>query len=165
MMRAYLYWTFATILRLRVALASNFDTALDLVVRYHGKDTKGLSKTVDTLTQIATRLRDEPDDPKFRSIRLLNKTFWERIGSVNGGIPFMTAMGFDLVDQGERYCSTIAASSKCRPFSSEIQRESPQRRTEVRRDRTNSRKMCTCCSTVDVLCYTRRCSACTELQD
>lgn len=88
------------ILRVGLAQASNFESALDLIMRYHGKDSQGLANTLDSLTQIATKLRDEPEDPRYRSIRILNKTFWERIGSVNGGISFMSALGFDLVEQG-----------------------------------------------------------------
>lgn len=82
------------------ALAS-FQASLDLIVRHHGRNETSLAHTVDTLTHIATKLKEEPEDQKYRSIRLLNKTFWERVGSVNGGISFMSALGFDLVEQGE----------------------------------------------------------------
>lgn len=82
------------------ALAS-FQASLDLIVKHHGRNETSLAHTVDTLTHIATKLKDEPEDKKYRSIRLLNKTFWERVGSVNGGISFMSALGFDLVEQGE----------------------------------------------------------------
>lgn len=99
-MRLNLRYVVVAILRIGVAQASNFESALDLIMRYHGKDSKGLSNTLDALTQIATKLRDEPKDPRYRSIRILNKTFWERVGSVNGGISFMSALGFDLVEQG-----------------------------------------------------------------
>lgn len=99
-MRVYLRYVLVAILLVGVAQASKFESALDLIMRYHGKDSQGLSNTLDSLTQIATKLRDEPEDPRYRSIRILNKTFWERVGSVNGGISFMSALGFDLVEQG-----------------------------------------------------------------
>lgn len=82
------------------ALAS-FQASLDLIVKHHGKDEISLAHTLDTLSHITAKLKDEPEDEKYRSIRLLNKTFWERVGSVNGGISFMSALGFDLVEQGE----------------------------------------------------------------
>lgn len=99
-MRVYLSYVLVAILRVGVAQASKFESALDLIMRYHGKDSQALANTLDSLTQIATKLRDEPEDPRYRSIRILNKTFWERVGSVNGGISFMSALGFDLVEQG-----------------------------------------------------------------
>lgn len=100
-MRAYVYCVLAVLLRVGFALASNFDTALDLIVKYHGTDVQGLTHTIDTLTHITTKLKDEPENQKYRSIRLLNQHFWERVGSVNGGISFMNALGFDLVELGE----------------------------------------------------------------
>lgn len=104
-MRVNLRCVLVAILRVGVVQASNFASALDLIMRFHGKDAQGLSNTVEALTQIATKLRDEPEDPRYRSIRILNKTFWEKIGSVNGGISFMSALGFDLVEQGVcRHC-------------------------------------------------------------
>lgn len=81
-------------------LASDFASALDLIVKHHGSNTSKLGQTLETLTTIATKLKEEPQDKRYRSIRLLNKTFWECVGGVNGGISFMTALGFDLVEQG-----------------------------------------------------------------
>lgn len=83
-------------------IATEFGSALDLIVRHHADDTVGLRWTLDTLIQIVTRLKHNPEERKYRSIRLLNKNFWERVGKVNGGLSFMTALGFDLVErQGE----------------------------------------------------------------
>lgn len=90
----------AGLLRLGYAMGTGFAPALDLILKHHGSDAVKLGHTLQTLTIIATKLRDEPEDRKYRNIRLLNKTFWDRVGSVNGGISFMTALGFDLVEQG-----------------------------------------------------------------
>ena len=96
--------------RISAVLASDFETALNLIVKHHGNDVKGLSHTLESLKHIATRLNDEPHNVKYRRIRMLNKTFWERVGRVDGGIPFMTALGFDIVDQGE-LCSVQSEDS------------------------------------------------------
>ncbi len=83
-----------------VAAGNVLQAALDEICAFHNRDSTALSRTLDSLTEIATRLQSEPENPKYRQLRLLNKTFWERIGSVNGGISFMSSLGFDLLDQG-----------------------------------------------------------------
>ncbi|CAN0155043.1 unnamed protein product [Pylaiella littoralis] len=98
-MRPYLCCGLA-LLHVCVVAASNFQGALDEILSHHSKDATALRRTLDSLTHIATRLQWEPENPKYRNIRLLNKTFWERVGSVNGGISFMSALGFDLLGQG-----------------------------------------------------------------
>lgn len=100
-MRSYLYCALALLLHVGVVAASNFQAALDQIVSHHSTDAIALGRTLDSLTHIATRLQSEPESRKYRNIRLLNKTFWERVGSVNGGISFMSALGFDLLGQGE----------------------------------------------------------------
>lgn len=77
-------------------LASNLQGAFDQIVSHHAKDLRALNRTLDSLTNIAENLFNEPENPKYRKIRLLNKVVWERVGSVDGGISFMSALGFDL---------------------------------------------------------------------
>lgn len=91
----------AAVLQLSCVLASEFRAALNFIDAHHGSDNAGLTHTLDTLTQIVTKLKEAPGEKKYRSIRLLNKTFWDRVGGVNGGISFMTALGFDLVELSE----------------------------------------------------------------
>lgn len=98
-MRFCAFFLAAAALRLSYVLAADFGRALDLIVQHHGQDREGLTSTLDTLTQIVSKLKDAPDEREYRSIRLLNKSFWERVGSINGGISFMTALGFELVEQ------------------------------------------------------------------
>lgn len=97
-MRAY---TFCCALALlpHVLAASQFREAFNDIQRHHVKDTKAFNRTIESLAHIAGKLETDPENPKYRKIRLLNKTFWERVGSVNGGISFMSALGFDL-EQG-----------------------------------------------------------------
>lgn len=83
--------------------SGSFQAAVDEIVAFHRQDTAALAHTLDSLSTIATRLQSEPDNPKYRKIRLLNKTFWERVGSVDGGIAFMSSLGFDLLGQGELF--------------------------------------------------------------
>lgn len=97
----------AGLLRFSNGMSVEFTPALDLILKHHGNDVVKLASTLETLTVIATKLRDEPKGSKYRSIRLLNKTFWDRVGSVSGGISFMTALGFDLVQQGAWLWSII----------------------------------------------------------
>lgn len=101
--RAYfaLGTAFLVILQLSASIASNLETALNLIIKHHGDDVKGLSHTLESLEHIVTRLNHEPHNKKYRRIRLLNKTFWEKVGKVDGGIPFMKALGFELKDDGE----------------------------------------------------------------
>lgn len=95
MIRSYLY---ALLLHVGIMVASSsFQAALDEIVAFHRQDTAALTRTLDSLSTIASRLQSEPDNPKYRNIRLLNKVFWERVGSVNGGIAFMSSLGFDLL--------------------------------------------------------------------
>ncbi|CAM9786167.1 unnamed protein product [Ectocarpus sp. 12 AP-2014] len=77
-------------------LASILQGAFDQIVSHHAKDLRALNRTLDSLTNIAENLFNEPENPKYRKIRLLNKVVWERVGSVDGGISFMSALGFDL---------------------------------------------------------------------
>ncbi|CAM9402344.1 unnamed protein product [Ectocarpus sp. 13 AM-2016] len=77
-------------------LASNLQGAFDQIVSHHAKDLRALNRTLGSLTNIAENLFNEPENPKYRKIRLLNKVVWERVGSVDGGISFMSALGFDL---------------------------------------------------------------------
>ncbi|CAM9105507.1 unnamed protein product [Ectocarpus fasciculatus] len=77
-------------------LASKLQGAFDQIINHHAKDLRALNRTLDSLTSIAENLFNEPENPKYRTIRLLNKVVWERVGSVDGGISFMSALGFDL---------------------------------------------------------------------
>ncbi|CAN0055107.1 unnamed protein product [Scytosiphon promiscuus] len=86
-------------LQLHILGASQFQQAFKDIQRHHVKDAKALDRTIESLAHIAGKLQTEPENPKYRKIRLLNKTFWERVGSVDGGISFMSALGFDL-EQG-----------------------------------------------------------------
>lgn len=104
-MKHRVYFALATtvliILRMSASVASNFETALNLIVKHHGDDVKRLSHTLESLEHIVTRLNHEPHNEKYRRIRLLNKNFWEKVGKVDGGIPFMKALGFELKDDGK----------------------------------------------------------------
>ncbi|CAM9154840.1 unnamed protein product [Choristocarpus tenellus] len=85
-----------------VAVAKQpFATALDLVIQHHGGDVVSRTKSVQALAVVVDNLKTHPGEDRYRRIRLLNKGFWEKIGSANGGIAFMTALGFELVDEGQ----------------------------------------------------------------
>ncbi|CBJ29108.1 conserved unknown protein [Ectocarpus siliculosus] len=95
-MRTWRYYVLPLLGCLIGGLASNLQGAFDQIVSHHAKDLRALNRTLDSLTNIAENLFNEPENPKYRKIRLLNKVVWERVGSVDGGISFMSALGFDL---------------------------------------------------------------------
>ena len=109
-------FSFAFVLNVGVVAAGNsLHAALDEICAFHNKDNVALSRTLESLTEIATHLQSEPENPKYRNIRLLNKTFWERVGSVNGGISFMSSLGFDLLGQGGFASCTAVVRHQAHP--------------------------------------------------
>lgn len=97
-MRFLTFFVLAT-LRLSHVLGGELAKALELIVRHHGHDAASLQRTLRTLSHIVTRLNETPNEDKYRRVRLLNTSFWERVGKVEGGIAFMTALGFELVER------------------------------------------------------------------
>lgn len=98
-MRFHLTFFVFTTLCLSHVLGGELAKALELIVRHHGRDAASLQSTLHTLSHIVTRLNETPNEDKYRRIRLLNSSFWERVGKVEGGIAFMTALGFELVER------------------------------------------------------------------
>ncbi|CAM9371643.1 unnamed protein product [Chrysoparadoxa australica] len=58
------------------------------------------ANSVRMLLGIVDNLVQDPANEKYLAVRLMNKAFWARVGSINGGISLMTALGFELLDQG-----------------------------------------------------------------
>jgi UBX domain-containing protein 1/4 len=55
----------------------------------------GVAKTtITTLRAYTSNLLNNPAEPKYRSIKIENKAFQERIAKVAGGIKYLTAVGF-----------------------------------------------------------------------
>ncbi|KAH7729323.1 UBX domain-containing protein 1 [Aphelenchoides avenae] len=53
---------------------------------------------VDTMKKYLQNIVDNPEEPKFRRIRLSNKVFSEKVAAVKGAVEFLRAVGFNDVD-------------------------------------------------------------------
>ena len=55
---------------------------------------------VHTLMRVVDNVLGRPGDPATRALRLGNAAFRRRVGSVTGGVQFLLACGFELLDDG-----------------------------------------------------------------
>ncbi|GFZ10616.1 ubiquitin-associated (UBA)/TS-N domain-containing protein [Actinidia rufa] len=66
------------------------------------KDDEGKVKTAfNTLLTYAKNVAMNPNEEKFRKIRVSNATFQARIGALKGGIEFLELCGFEKIEGGE----------------------------------------------------------------
>lgn len=57
-------------------------------------------RAVETIGKYLQNVLENPDEPKYRKIRLGNKAFQERVESAKGGREFLTSVGFQSVTEG-----------------------------------------------------------------
>ncbi|KAK7318946.1 hypothetical protein RJT34_03655 [Clitoria ternatea] len=67
----------------------------------HKEDDAKVKRAFQTLLTYVGNVARNPDEEKFRKIRLSNQTFQERVGSLKGGIEFLEICGFGKIDGGE----------------------------------------------------------------
>ncbi|CAH8251183.1 unnamed protein product [Arabidopsis lyrata] len=67
----------------------------------HKEDDAKVKRAFQTLLTYMGNVAKNPDEEKFRKIRLTNQTFQERVGSLRGGIEFMELCGFEKIEGGE----------------------------------------------------------------
>ncbi|WZZ11608.1 hypothetical protein YC2023_097529 [Brassica napus] len=67
----------------------------------HKEDDAKVKRAFQTLLTYMGNVAKNPDEEKFRKIRLTNQTFQERVGSLRGGIEFMELCGFEKMEGGE----------------------------------------------------------------
>ncbi|TKY59989.1 UBX domain-containing protein 1-A [Spatholobus suberectus] len=67
----------------------------------HKEDDAKVKRAFQTLLTYVGNVARNPDEEKFRKIRLSNQTFQERVGSLKGGIEFLEICGFEKIDGGE----------------------------------------------------------------
>ncbi|KAK7400101.1 hypothetical protein VNO78_11301 [Psophocarpus tetragonolobus] len=67
----------------------------------HKEDDARVKRAFQTLLTYVGNVARNPNEEKFRKIRLSNQTFQERVGSLKGGIEFLEICGFEKVDGGE----------------------------------------------------------------
>lgn len=60
----------------------------------HKEDDAKVKRAFQTLLTYVGNVAKNPDEEKFRKIRLSNPSFQERVGSLNGGVQFLELCGF-----------------------------------------------------------------------
>ncbi|PSS34857.1 Ubiquitin carboxyl-terminal hydrolase [Actinidia chinensis var. chinensis] len=71
-------------------------------LKQNHKDDEGKVKTAfNTLMTYAKNVATNPNEEKFRKIRVNNATFQARIGGLKGGIEFLELCGFEKIEGGE----------------------------------------------------------------
>ncbi|OEL22113.1 hypothetical protein BAE44_0016867 [Dichanthelium oligosanthes] len=64
-------------------------------------DDAKVKRAFQTLLTYVGNVAKNPDEEKFRKIRLTNATFQERVGNLHGGIEFLELCGFEKLDGNE----------------------------------------------------------------
>lgn len=67
----------------------------------HKDEDAKVKRAFQTLLTYVGNVARNPDEEKFRKIRLSNQTFQERIGSLQGGIEFLEVCGFQKLEGDE----------------------------------------------------------------
>ncbi|KAE8076244.1 hypothetical protein FH972_014907 [Carpinus fangiana] len=67
----------------------------------HKDDDAKVKRAFQTLLTFAGNVVKNPDEEKFRKIRLSNQSFQERVGALRGGIEFLELCGFEKIEGGE----------------------------------------------------------------
>ncbi|XP_042490351.1 plant UBX domain-containing protein 2-like [Macadamia integrifolia] len=67
----------------------------------HKDDDAKVKRAFQTLLTYVGNVAKNPNEEKFRKIRLNNPSFQERVGSVKGGIEFLELCGFEKIEGGE----------------------------------------------------------------
>merc|ERR1711972_1005735 len=62
---------------------------------YKDTDKEGLKTCLSTLKVYIKNLQDNPQDPKFKKLKLENKAFQTRIAPYDGAIDLLDVMGFE----------------------------------------------------------------------
>merc|ERR1712045_575586 len=62
---------------------------------YKDSDPQGLKTCLSTLRVYVKNLQDNPQDPKFKKLKLESKAFQTRIAPYDGAIDFLDVMGFE----------------------------------------------------------------------
>ncbi|KAA0033313.1 chromatin assembly factor 1 subunit A [Cucumis melo var. makuwa] len=78
----------------RVSSLSLSDTILK-------EDDAKVKRAFQTLLTYVGNVVKNPDEEKFRKIRLSNQTFQDRVGTLRGGIEFLELCGFEKIEGGE----------------------------------------------------------------
>lgn len=75
--------------------------ALRSLKQNHKEDDAKVKRAFGTLLTYIGNVARNPDEEKFRKIRLNNPSFQDRVGGLRGGIEFLEVCGFEKVEGGE----------------------------------------------------------------
>ncbi|KAL6571229.1 hypothetical protein OROHE_002872 [Orobanche hederae] len=67
----------------------------------HKEDDAKVKTAFNTLLTFAKNVATNPDEEKYRKIRLTNANFQDRVGKLKGGIEFLELCGFEKIEGGE----------------------------------------------------------------
>ncbi|KAI3440824.1 uncharacterized protein J3R85_003056 [Psidium guajava] len=67
----------------------------------HKEDDAKVKRAFQTLLTYIGNVAKNPNEEKFRKIRVTNPSFQERVGALKGGIGFMELCGFEKIEGGE----------------------------------------------------------------
>jgi len=67
----------------------------------HKDDDAKVKRAFQTLLTYVGNIAKNPNEEKFRKIRLTNPSFQDRVGSLNGGVEFLHICGFEKLDGDE----------------------------------------------------------------
>ncbi|WOL11392.1 caldesmon [Canna indica] len=69
--------------------------------QHHKDEDAKVKRAFQTLLTYIGNVAKNPNEEKFRKIRITNPTFQDRVGSLNGGIEFLELCGFEKLEDGE----------------------------------------------------------------
>ncbi|KAL6208955.1 hypothetical protein ACLB2K_019898 [Fragaria x ananassa] len=84
-----------------VAKSEHMRECLRSLRRNHKDDDARVQRAFQTLMTYVGNVAKNPDQEKFRKIRLSNPSFLDRVGSLIGGIEFLELCGFERTEVGE----------------------------------------------------------------
>lgn len=77
---------------------------LRTIKRNHQDDGAKVRRAFQTLLIYVANVVKNPDEEKFRQIRLSNPSFQDRVGNLKGGIEFLELCGFERTEGGNFLC-------------------------------------------------------------
>ncbi|KAI3459675.1 hypothetical protein Pfo_016338 [Paulownia fortunei] len=81
--------------------AEQMRECLRTIKQNHKDDDAKVKTAFNTLLTFAKNVATNPNEEKFRKIRLTNANFQDRVGKLKGGIEFLELCGFEKIEGGE----------------------------------------------------------------
>ncbi|GAB4844083.1 hypothetical protein Ancab_014047 [Ancistrocladus abbreviatus] len=84
-----------------VTKAEQMRECLRSLKKHHKEEEPRVKRAFQTLLTYVGNVARNPDEEKFRKIRLSNQAFQDRVGGLKGGIEFLELCGFEKIEGGE----------------------------------------------------------------